>query len=189
MENFDELQNLWNQQAGAEVKPTVSDLIKKAKAGIRQVQRGYAITTGILSSLLGVLLFYFNWVDLQGFNKFNIGLAVMVGVIVIRVSLEVVSVYKLKTISPDLSMVEFSHKMARFYKWRRMIHVFFFPTIYLAYTLGFALLLPQLKENLSNGMFLYVLISGFGSLAVLALFIFRQLKKEAKMLTLLKSIE
>src|SRR4051812_44791130 len=133
MENFDELQNLWNQQAGPAVKTTASELIKKAEANLGRVQRGYLLTIGILTSLVGVLIFYFGWVGVQDVNTFSIGLTVMIGVILIRVTLEVGSVYKLKAIRPDHSMVEFSKEMARFYRWRRIIHLFFIPTIYGAY--------------------------------------------------------
>lgn len=188
MENFDDLENLWNKQASSRVKTTTSDLIRKAESNMKRVKIGQFLTIGILSTLTSVLIGYFVWAGVHRLNGLSIGLGLMIGVILVRIILEWVSVNKLKRIKPDSSMIEFSDRIARFYVWRRKIHLIFIPTIYITYTAGFTLLLPSFKANLSPGMYLYVLISGFGSLIVLALFIARKVTKEAQILNLLKSI-
>ena len=60
--------------------------------------------------------------------------------------------------------------------------------IYISYIVGFILLLPLFKENLSHGLYLYIVITGFGSLIILALFVARQIRKETEVLNLLKNI-
>ncbi len=189
MENFDDLQNLWNKQSGSPINTTTSDLIKKAEVNMKRVKIGQLLAIGILSILTIILTGYFIWAGAYRLNALTIGLGIMIGVIVVRIMLEWISVYKLKGIKPDSSMIEFSNRIARFYTWRRKIHVIFTPIIYISYTAGFALLLPSFRENLSYGMYLYVLISGFGSLIFLAFFIARKIKKETQILNLLKRIK
>ena len=188
MENFDDLKSLWNRQSGSRINTTGSDLIKKAEVNMKRLKIGQFFTIGILSTLTAILIGYFMWVGAHRLNTLTLGLGMMIGVILVRIILEWVSVSKLKALRPDSSMIEFSNRMTRFYSWRRRINLIFVPLIYTSYTVGFILLLPAFKENLSHGMYVYILISGFGSLIVLALFIARQIKKETKILNLLRSI-
>ncbi len=188
MENFDELQSLWNQQAGSRTSITASALIRKAESNIKKLKTGQAWTIAVLATLSTILTGYFVWIGAYRFNILAVGLGVMIGVILLRILLEWISVNKLKKIKPDSSMIEFGSRMADFYAWRRRIHFIFIPIIYICYIAGFAALLPSFKQNLSYGMYLYVIISGFVSLLVLAVFIGKQIKKETKILILLKSI-
>jgi hypothetical protein len=187
MENFDELQSLWGQQTSSRINTSASQVIEKAEANMKKLKMGQYITIGILSSATIILLGYFLWVGVSQINAFTIGLGIMVAVITLRILLEWISVNKLRRIKPDSSMIQFSDQMAQFYVWRRKINMIIVPIIYIAYTLGFSLMLPAFRENLSYGMYLYVLISGFGSLVVLAFFISRQIKKETQLLKVLKS--
>lgn len=190
MENFDELQNLWKQQP--EVRgssATASALIRKAESSMKRLKIGQWLTIAILSTLTVILVAYFVWSGAHLFNELTIGLGLMTSVIFIRIILEWISVQKLKQIKIDSSMIEFSTRMALFYSWRRKIHLIFIPVIYLLYTFGFTLLLPVFKEHLSRGMYLYVLISGFSSLIVLALVITRYISKEKKILNSLRNIQ
>jgi hypothetical protein len=189
MENFDELQSLWNKQSGSRINTTTSDLIRKAEVNMKRVKIGQFLTIGILSTLTTILIGYFIWVGAYRLNALTIGLGMMISVIIVRIMLELISVNKLKRIKPDSSVIEFSNRIARFYTWRRKIHVIFIPIIYISYTAGFAFLLPSFREKLSPGMYLYVLISGFGSLTFLAFFIARKIKKETTLLNLLRSIK
>jgi len=188
MENFDDLKTLWSQQSGSRISVTATDLIKKAEVNMKRLKMCQFFTIGILSTLTMVLIGYFLWVGAQRPNALTLGLGVMIAVILIRIALEWVSANKLKSIKPDRSLSEFSISMARFYVWRRKINLIFVPLIYTSYTAGFASLLPTFRENLSYGMYIYVLASGFGSLIVLALFIARLIKKETKILNFLKSV-
>ncbi|HYF66531.1 MAG TPA: hypothetical protein VD884_00280 [Ohtaekwangia sp.] len=186
METFNDLQSIWNQQPGVNTTTTASDLIKKSEEEVKRLKMGQFITISILSTLTIVLIGYFIWVGAHQLNELTIGLGVMISVILIRILIEWISVNKLKAIKADSTMIVFGHKMEKFYLWRRRIHVFIVPVIYLSYTFGFIVLLPSFQANLSYGMYLYVLISGFVSLVVLAFFIARQIKKETRILNLLR---
>ena len=188
MENFDDLQMLWNRQAGSKASTSAADLIGRAEANMKALRMGQLLTIAILATLTAILIAYFIWVGAHRLNAITVGLGVMIGVILIRIVLEWISVNKLKAIKPDCAMIDFGSRMTKFYRWRRKIHLLFVPAIYISYTAGFVLLLPAFKENLSRGLYLYILVSGFVSLVVLAFFIARQIRKEIRILNLMRTI-
>lgn len=187
MENFDDLKNLWNKQSRVDTRATASDLIQRAEVAMKRLRTKQRSTITVLATLTLVLVAYFIWAGAHKFNSLTIGLGIMIGAVIIRILFECVSVIKLKKIKTDSSMIEFSNNMSRFYRWRRRINILLVPIIYGAYIAGFTLLLPPFKEHFSRGMYLYILISGYGSLTILALFIAWQIKKETMILNVLKA--
>ena len=185
MEKFDDLHNVWGNQWDPMPAISASDLIKKGEAHRKKLKASQFWTIGILSALIIILVGYFIWVGVHKLNGFTIGLTIMICVIIMRVTLEWISVIKFNAIKPDTSLKEFSNKMQQFYSWRKRIHWIFIP-IYILYIIGFTMMLPSFKENLSQGMYVYVIISGYGSLIVFALFIISFIKREVKLLDYLK---
>ena len=186
MEKFDDLHNVWGNQSDSKPAISASDLIKKGEAHRKKLKASQFWTIGILSALIIILVGYFIWMGVHKLNGFTIGLAIMICVIIMRVTLEWISVIKFNAIKPDTSLKEFSNKMQQFYSWRKRIHWIFIPIIYILYIVGFTMMLPSFKENLSQGMYVYVIISGYGSLIVFALFIIRFIKREVQLLDYLK---
>jgi hypothetical protein len=181
METFESLQNLWARQEELS-KPSVEELIKKGENHIKKLKNGQLFTTIILSSLIIVLVVYFIYIGTYTVNKFTVGLSSMISVILLRVILEVVSIRKLRSITPYLALKEYSGKMQHYYRWRKRIHTVIIPVIYILYTIGFTLLLPAFKANMSNFMYWYSVISGYGFLTLFALALVRILKKETELL-------
>jgi len=188
METFDELQNLWNQQAKPQKSIQASEIIKKAEAQMRNIKINHFFTIAILSFTMAVLVWYFVWVSAYKISLMSFGLGLMIGSLVVRVALELVSVQKLKAIKLDSDMSEFSKKMEVFYGWRKKLHFILTPIIYLSYVVGFVVLLPVFKEKLSWGFYLYILISGILFLSIFGFFLTRFLKKELQILHHLKNI-
>jgi hypothetical protein len=186
MDNFENLKNLWSQQPPSNRHTSAAQLIEKAEANMKKLRIGQYFTVGILSTLSATLVAYYLWVAVDGVNMFTVGLGTMVGVILIRVILELISMKKLSRIQPDSALTDFSIKMATFYGWRRRIQSIFVPIIYVSYTAGFVLLLPAFKDNLSPGMYWYVVISGSVILIGMAIFVRIQVQKEIRILNLLK---
>jgi hypothetical protein len=181
METFENLQSLWARQEQLP-RPTVAELIKKGENHIKNLKAGQVATTAILSLLIIILVAYFFWMGAHTRNPLTLGLSIMIGVILLRVALEVVSMRKLRLITPYLTLTEYSEKMQAYYRWRKRIHIIFIPIIYIAYTGGFTLLLPSFKIHLSHFMYWYSIISGYGFLTLFAFALVRILKKEAALL-------
>jgi hypothetical protein len=188
METFDELQTIWNKQPNVIGKTSATELIKKGEGHIKKVRAGQLGTIVILSTLIIVLVTYFIRMGAQKMNGLTVGLSTMIVVIIIRVVLEWLSVNKFKAIRSDKTLEEFSLKMQYYYQWRKKVHTLFIPIIYITYTIGFSLLLPSFKMNLSTGMYWYVVISGYGFLTAFALLMVRILRKEMKLLEFLKGL-
>lgn len=189
MEIFDELQDLWKKQPNRIVNTSAAELIKKGETHIKKVRDGQIGTIAILSILIIGLIAYFIKMGAHNMNELTIGLAIMISVIVARVILEFISMKKFRGIKATSSLIEFSNKMQQYYRWRRIIHTVCIPIIYISYTIGYSLLLPSFKANLSYGMYLYVVISGYGCLTAFALFMVGILRKEMKLLEFLKGLD
>lgn len=189
METFDSLQELWNQQSVAITKPSAGELMRKGQAHIKKIKASQVATTGILAALIITLVAYFISMEAHKLNELTIGLTIMIGVMLTRVALEVISIKKFAAIVPDISLVEYSIRMQEYYSWRKRIHLVFIPIIYITYMFGFTLLLPAFKANLSFGMYWYVVISGYGFLTFFALMLVRILRKERGILNALKEID
>jgi hypothetical protein len=188
METFDELQTIWNKQGSVKVNTSATELIKRGEEHIKKVRAGHWGTIAIISVLIIVLIGYFFGMRAYKMNGLTIGLTLMIVVMIARVILEWMSATRFRSIKSDNSLTEFSTKMQGYYAWRKKIHTVFIPVIYILYVIGFTLLLPAFKANLSHGMYLYCVISGYGFLTAFALFLVRILRKEMKLLEFLRSL-
>jgi hypothetical protein len=189
METFDELQAIWNKQPNVVGKTSATELMQKGENHIKKVKSGHWDTIAIISILIIVLVGYFFGMEAYKMNGLTIGLTLMIVVMIARVFLEWMSATRFRSIKPDNSLVEFSTKMQGYYAWRKKIHTIFIPIIYILYVIGFTLLLPAFKANLSHGMYLYCLISGYVFLTAFALFLIRILRKEMKLLEFLRGLK
>lgn len=188
METFDELQTIWNKQPNVVGKTSAAELMKKGEAHVKKVRAGHWGTIGIISVLIIILIGYFISMGAYQMNGLTIGLTLMIVVMAARVVLEWISANRFREIKPDNSLAEFSVKMQQYYAWRKSIHTVFIPVIYILYIIGFTLLLPAFKANLSHGMYVYCLISGYGFLTVFAFLMVRILRNEMKVLEFLREL-
>ena len=188
MKTFEELQNIWDQQAESTIKPAAADIIKKAEAHTKKIKRNHFWTRIILSLTAVILIYYYIWVGAYKQTLFNFGLCIMITMLLFRVVLEWISVKKLENLKTDTTLIEYSKLASQFYQWRKKIHYICTPIIYLTYAVGFTFLLPVFKENLSSDFYLYIVISGFGFLLLFGLFMVRIIKREIQLLDFLKNI-
>ncbi len=188
METFDDLQTLWNRQPAVSHPASAADLMKKGEAHVQKIRAGHWSTIAIISALIIVLIGYFVAMRAYQLNGLTIGLTIMISVMTARVWLEGISATRFRRIRPDLPLAEFSHQMQAYYAWRKRVHTVFIPPIYVLYVLGFTALLPTLKVNLSPGMYLYCVISGYSFLLLFAIFLVRILRNERKLLEFLKGL-
>lgn len=188
METFDELQTIWSKQPNAISKTSAAELIKKGDDHIKKVRAGHWGTIAFISVLIAALVVYFVWMNAYQINGLTIGLTLMIVVMIVRVILEWISATRFRSIKPENSLAEYSTKMQWYYAWRKKVHTVFIPIIYILYVIGFTLLLPAFKANLSHGMYLYCVISGYGFLTAFALLLVRILRKEMKLLEFLRGL-
>ncbi|QNA43182.1 hypothetical protein [Lacibacter sediminis] len=187
MTSFTDLENAWQQQPGSgEQRPQPETLIRLAEQKAKQVRTKHVVTMAILSITVLVIIWYFATYAGTTFNRFSIGLLLMIVSLLIRIVIEYISFRKLHTIDVRADFKTYTKRVTAFYTNRRLIHLIITPLLFAAYVTGFVLLLPVFQEQFSEAFYIYVLVSGFVSMAVLAFVILKANKRELKLLAHLK---
>lgn len=188
MNEFDELQEIWNSQLSSKTAAQAEDIIQKTEVNLKSIKRRYIGTTIILAVTVSVLVAYFFWISFYQWSLFTAGLGLMIGMLSWRIALELISMKRFSKIKPNDSFLEYSERIIAYYIWRKKVHFVCTPIIYLSYMIGFVLLLPAFKSNMSVGMFWYCVISGFVFLIGFGFFLIYLTRKEIKILNYLKEI-
>lgn len=187
MSSFTDLENAWQQQPGSgEQRPQPETLIRLAEQKAKQVRTKHIVTIAILSMTVLLITWYFATYAGTTFNRFSIGLLLMIVSLLIRIVIEYISFRKLHTIDVHADFKTYAKQVTVFYSNRRVIHLIITPLLFAAYVTGFILLLPVFQEQFSEAFYLYVLVSGIVSMVVLAFVILKANKRELKLLVHLK---
>lgn len=187
MSSFTDLEQAWQKQPGSgKLRPEPDQLWQLAEKQTIQIRNKHRWTIGILSLTVAIVAWYFMLYARFSINRFSAGLLLMITSLLIRILIEYISFRKLQQIDIRSDFKTYIGKLTDFYSKRRVIHLLITPLIYVVYIIGFILLLPVFQEQFSEAFYIYVLVSGFGSLAVLAIFIFRSNRKELQLLSRLK---
>ena len=174
----DKLDQIWNTQDHDISIETPNDIIKKAKSQ----RRGQYITiTVLVVTVLIVAIFTMYFANNQ-WNNFTFGLTLMISSLVFRIILEFISLYRKESQLISLDNKSFRAYLKKHYRLRLRINYFITPICFAIYVIGFIMLLPYFKEELSKGFYTYILISGSISLLVLMGIIMKSIKKEHRFL-------
>lgn len=185
--NFEDISQNWqNQNIHNTNLPKAEQLIHKAKSQTKALQRKKWWTIVILSLTFLVLVFFFFSVGAHHNWSESLGLSLMILMLLLRIAIEVISKHHLQRIDQSLDFETYVVKLKQYFKNRRWIHFVLTPIIYLAYFGGFISMLPVFKAELSEGFYLYILISGVVVFIGLALFIAFHIRKELRDLRFLR---
>ncbi len=184
MNEYEKIKQTWREQPIAE--PSELDF-KALKNRIGQIARNQKITNVILLATAGVLMYFFYFIEAIAFKKVALALGAMIGVLLIRVAVELFSIYTLKRLSETLNFTDFNEKLSKYYKKRIGVHLVLTPIAILIYCYSFWTLLPSFEASLSKGFYHYIVISSLVVLVVLGVLIFTQVRKEIRILKDLKN--
>lgn len=189
MEKFKELQSSWNQQAVIEPKLDTEEIKTKSFQKIKAQKVKHFWTIGILSTLIFVLILFYKLIYNDEITSKIKGVELMIFVIVIRIILEIVSAMLFQKIDFTTSFKNHTDQLVTYFKFRKTIHFIFTPIIYLLYIVGFYLLLPLFKTNLSHGFYIYVIVSGIVFLTLFSLQLFKIIRKDLNDLKFLQNAD
>ncbi|MBL86417.1 MAG: hypothetical protein CMO82_07145 [Winogradskyella sp.] len=169
------LNKIWDSQDNTEIiHPEI--IIKKAKKQRRR-QYGSILIMGLtVATLIGFTIF----VSPSQWNNFTLGLLLMILSLVFRITLELGTIYLRDQKLVILDNKSYKSYLKRHYKSRLWVHYFVTPICLLIYIYGLYLLLPYFKREFSEGFYLYILISGFGSIAGIIAIIIYSIRKELR---------
>ena len=186
MEEYEQIKQHWKAQTIA--APSAEDF-NNLKHRISQVAAKQKFTNIVLLVTAVVLVYFFYHIGAMAVTKVALALAAMIGVLLLRVGVELFSINALKKISAALDFSSFNSKLQAYYKKRIGVHFILTPIALLIYCYSFWTLLPSFKANLSEGFYQYIIGSSLVVLVVLGLLIFTQAYKELQILKGLKSEE
>lgn len=181
MEN-DQLSNTWKDQNIESTPNLAIDIIKSAK---KQRNRQYGAIT-IMTLTVVVLITYVLYIGPSQWDNFTLGLVLMIGSLVVRILIEIGSVYHKERQLISLDNKSYRSYLKRFYKKRLMINYFITPICIVLYCYGFYLLLPYFKREFSEGFYRYIKISGIASLLFIVGIIINSIRKENSFLNKMK---
>ena len=184
MEAFEDLKSKWKNQ---EELLAPKDGVKQVLEIISDIRKKQGITNTILSITVLVLIAFFFYISAYKLQATMIGLLLMIGVLIARIAIEFYSIRKLRSMNPIASASLYKQQLLKYHDNRRKVHFVITPMIVIAYCIGFYMLLPDFKANLSSGLYNYIIISGILLLFVLGLFIAKQIIQELRVLRNLNS--
>ncbi|PHR88644.1 MAG: hypothetical protein COA80_17915 [Leeuwenhoekiella sp.] len=174
----EELTQLWNLQQPQFDAESLNTLIGKA-----QKQRSTQLVGIVVMSLTIVILTLYALIftDFR-WNAFSTGLSLMIGSLVFRVVLELMTRYRKEQQLINLSPRDFQSYLYRHYRQRRLIHFAITPLCFGVYSYGFYLLLPYFKAAFSTGFYHYLLLSGWGSILAICILVIYKMRTELRFL-------
>lgn len=184
MTEFEELKSQWKNQYQPEVP---NDGAKQVMEKIKAIRNEQRITNIILAITGIVLIVFFFYISAYKFQSVMLGLLLMIGALVIRIGIEFFSIRRLKSFNVSAAANNFKQQLTKYYKNRVKVHFLLTPLIIIQYCVGFVMLLPSFKSNLSGGFYTYIVISSIVLLLVLGLLVAKQIRNELRMLRDLNS--
>ncbi|WP_419213272.1 hypothetical protein ACNR9Q_03765 [Maribacter sp. X9] len=175
MNKFEELQNKWKNQP--EVK-TSERAFNALLIGIKAIERKQKATNIVLSVTIGVLVAFMFYVAAFNNTTFMVGITIMIVSLASRILVEISSIRRLKKLNYLENPGKFKKGLLKYYTSRKKVHYYITPIALIAYAIGFVILMPLFKKNLSYGFYMYILFSSVALLVFFSIFIFKQVKKE-----------
>ncbi|MEO7530824.1 MAG: hypothetical protein ABIS69_05415 [Sediminibacterium sp.] len=190
MTDFNQLNDLWGKQPLVTPDSSqVNELIRMADKNTRALKARQIWTFLILSVLVLSLALYFIAFWDGRFNRFFLGLSLMVFPLLLRLSFEYASFTSFRRIDIRSDFKTYTKRMTGYYNRRKKINFIVTPVMALTYVTGFILLLPVFRQRVSTGFYLYIIFSGSLFLIGYTLFQIRLIKKEMELLSFLRNIE
>ena len=168
MKDFNTLTKNWKTQSASDLLPEQFQSIKNKQS----------YTVIILSITAVILIAFAIWVFNPEVLVFNIGMALMIISLLVRIILEISSIKENNSLKLNASLHHYFEKIQKYHQNRLKIHQVWTPVLLSTYWLGFILLIPSFKTNLSNIMFQYVCWSSIPIAVVMVWLIAREVKKE-----------
>ncbi|MGY6520546.1 MAG: hypothetical protein ACXIUD_02395 [Mongoliitalea sp.] len=174
----DKLQELWNQQGGKMLSFTPTDILLKAK----KQRTGQYISITVLVFTVLVLSMYAWLYAFKQWNSFNLGLFMMISSLVLRVIIELLSIYRKERRLVSMDYKSYHAYLKKYYGTRRIVNYLITPVCVITYIIGYSLLLPYFKEYFSHGFYTYIQVSGAVSIGGIIVLIIYGIVKEERLL-------
>ncbi|WP_109852297.1 hypothetical protein [Aquimarina sp. AU58] len=186
---FDELQRKWQKgkkdiesNSGVQ-EETLSSITSKKKSNIR-FHYGNIIILSI--TLIGISAFFYYVAPVKEILS-RIGVALMIGGLLLRILIECISVLKSEKIDVIDDVLKTTNNTIAFYKFRKRIHGPVTITIIALYTIGFYMITPEFSLYFTTWQMVMIDASYVIGAIIFIKFVRNSIQKEIR--TLLEIIE
>ena len=176
---FKDIQDTWQQQSDATTTPPD---FKPAQQKLKTLRKRQRITQFILGITGATLLLFFFYIEAYKNSGPFLGMLLLIGVILIRVYIEIKSQQKLGEINVLLSFIEFKEQLIKYYQNRKKPAFQTIPILLIVYNIGFIIMAYYFYLYLSRGFFYYIVTSYIVSFIFLFFFIRKQVLQELEIL-------
>lgn len=183
MNEFNDILSGWKNQAIPPAANNAADITNLARKRINDSRKKHIVTIAVLGITCLVLLAFAISIG-AGSSQFVTGIGLMIAALTVRIGVEWWSSEQLKKLDVGENASVYLKHLVRFYQIRKKIHGSFTVITFSLYVLGFTILLPIFKANLSHGFFVYIIVSGIVIFGSLIYFIRKKINEELKNLDL-----
>lgn len=184
MSDFDTIKQRWHQRSIPATPPNGFEKVLEKEKYLHSRQ---ALGQWVLSITVLVLVGFSFYTSAHEHPQFFLGLLLMIGSLTLRIGIEFLYKIRKDRYRMDQDMIQYKRQLSTYYRRRKYIHYLLTPIVFTAYIIGFQMLLPTFKENLSSGFYTYIVVSSWIIFAALVLLIAVQVRKELKIFSELSS--
>lgn len=177
---FDDLKNKWQDAKKEHPKQSINteELISLSQKKMRQILNMHLRNIAVLVlTLIGISAFFVYVANFQQ-TLSHIGMALMLGGLVIRIAIEVYSIFRSRKIDISQSATSVNEQYLDFHNYRKRIHGTTTLVILLAYSIGFYLLMPEFSLYFSQTMIILLCLSYLVAAAIFGYSIKTAIRKE-----------
>ena len=185
--DFTQIQVLWQQQASPEAAPTAEAMLAKANQSHRTMRAEHVGTLLVLSATVLLLLGYFWLYNTTTDPAALRGSGLMLFVLLLRIGVEYGSYRLFARIKPCTDLRTCLQRTRAFSQIRRGVQWVITPLSLGSYVWGFVLLLPYVRAAVSEAFYGYILVSGLVLLLGISVIIYRQIRRELRLLAQLEA--
>lgn len=177
---FDNLKNKWQHAKKEQPRQSVNteELIQLSQKKMRQVLNMHLGNIAVLVlTLIGISAFFVYVANFQQ-TLSHIGMVLMLGGLVIRIAIEIYSIFRSRQIDISQSATSVNQQYLDFHNYRKRIHGTTTLVILLAYSIGFYLLIPEFSLYFSQTMIILLCLSYLVAAAIFGYSIKTAIRRE-----------
>ena len=178
--DFDHLKALWGESKQERVPPysDTDEIIRLTQKKMRSSVQSQWATVIILTLTLLVISAFFKYVTQFNHTLSLVGVGFMTGGLVVRILLELISIYRSKQINLAESALQSNRALLSYSRFRNVMNGPVTITILVLYSIGFYMLTPEFSLYFSPVMLLLINLSYIPAAIIFTWSIIKAVKKE-----------
>jgi hypothetical protein len=173
-EGLNDISELWKKSKGSSgIEVTADQLIAQARAKMRSSVMAHYGNIAIMAAMAILISVFYFVLYPMGTMLSNAGICVMIGVLIIRIAIEFISLSRSRIARMSLSTVNAAKESRRFYEFRKRMHGSVTIVLVGLYIVGWFMLTPEYSRFISL-TWLFIMDGSFALIAVILILLIRK---------------